>query len=154
MKPEQAVWGGSFPISRYLFPLYPLRAGSNPRISLRWKTVVRSNGHAFQGSICFWETGDFAKYPLEGWSRTDRVLARISFQISPCEPSAPSRLHNHRGELGSQRDQQLKWRCLDSSESLQRSNRLQFISVAVAAMFSGHPRGKELGREGRGVLLT
>lgn len=145
---------GAFLFLVTCFHSTPLRAGSDPRISLRWTAAVRSNGHAFQGSICFWETGDFAKYPLEGWSRTDRVLARISFQISPCAPSAPSRLHNHRGELGSQRDQQLKWRCLDSSESLQRSKRLQFVSVAVATMFSGHPRGKELGREGRGVLLT
>lgn len=70
---------GAFLFLVTCFHSTPLRAGSDPRISLRWTAAVRSNGHAFQGSICFWETGDFAKYPLEGWSRTDRVLARISF---------------------------------------------------------------------------
>lgn len=106
VKPEQAV-----PVLSY-FPLpvsaLPLRIGSDPRISLARTAVVRPNGHAFQGSICFWEMGDIAKYLLEGWSRTDGVLARISFQISSCEPSsAPSRLHNQE-ELGNQREQQLK----------------------------------------------
>lgn len=39
--------------------------------------------------------------------------------------------------------------------SLQRGNYLEFISVAVANMFYfAHPRGEELGREGRGILLT
>lgn len=69
MKPEQAVPVLSYfslPVSALL-----LRIGSDPRIGLTRTAVVRSNGHAFQGSICFWEMGDMAKYLLEGWSRTD-----------------------------------------------------------------------------------
>lgn len=63
MKPEQAVW--CFPISLDLFPLY--RSERAPIRGLASHGQLQSDltdMPFFQGSICFWEIGDFAQYSI------------------------------------------------------------------------------------------